>query len=180
MRALQHSTHLKVELAAGVICTGSKYILEHNGHGDIYPADSLQRLRGYMPDMSQSIPDPIKEAVEQVRREAYAAGWKAAFEAMSAALASIGDGMEPGVIVQPFVGPSLKSAESSASLPTVGTTPHYVYQAVQRKQGMTGAEVIAAVRADGHDVAEPQIRTALSRLEKRQLLANRHRKWFLK
>jgi len=45
---------------------------------------------------------------------------------------------------------------------------------------MTGAEVIAAVHAEGHTVAEAQIRTALSRLEKRQLLANRHRKWFLK
>lgn len=162
-----------------MICP-TKYILEHIALFDIYPEGSRSLIRGYMADTSQSIPDPIKEAVEQVRREAYAAGWKAAFDAMSAALASVGDGVEPGVVVHPFTaGTSLKSSESSA-LPTVGTTPHYVYEAVRRKQGMTGAEVIDAVRADGHSVGEPQIRTALSRLEKRQLLANRHKKWFLK
>ncbi|MEH2481540.1 hypothetical protein V1282_004897 [Nitrobacteraceae bacterium AZCC 2146] len=124
-------------------------------------------------------PDPLTAAIEQMKRDAYAAGWKAAFDAMSAAIAGIGDGVEAGAVVVPFVGPSRQNTDNS-TLPTVGTTPHYVYQAVQRKQGMTGAEVIAAVRSDGHDVAEPQIRTALSRLEKRQLLANRHRKWFLK
>jgi hypothetical protein len=133
-----------------------------------------------MADMPQTSSDPLKEAVEQIRREAYAAGWKACHEAFSAALASIGDGVEPGVVIQPFVGPSRPSSEAKGSLPAVGTTPHYVYQAVQRKQGMTGSDVVAAVRADGHDVAEPQIRTALSRLERRQLLVNRHKKWFLK
>jgi len=159
-----------------MICT-EKYNLEHNADGDIYPDDSGELIRGYMADMSQSIPDPIKDAVEQIRREAYAAGWKACHEAFSSALEAIGDGIEPGVIVQPF---SKRGPDPVGALPTVGTTPHYVYQAVQRKQGMTGAEVIDAVRADGHSVAEPQIRTALSRLEKRQLLANRHKKWFLK
>ncbi|MDR3466161.1 MAG: hypothetical protein P4M07_09475 [Xanthobacteraceae bacterium] len=134
-----------------------------------------------MADIPQAGADPIRDAVEQIRREAYAAGWKAALEAVSAAVASVGNGTEPGIIIHPFVGPTRQTpAESRGSLPTVGTTPHYVYQAVQRKQGMTGAEVIATVRADGHDVGEAQIRTALSRLEKRQLLANRHRKWFLK
>jgi len=68
---------------------------------------------------------------------------------------------------------------NSSSLPTVGTTPHYVYQAVKKRPGMTGFEVIAAVRADGHTaVGDNQIRTALSRLEKRNLIANRHKKWF--
>lgn len=135
-----------------------------------------------MSDMS-GIPDPVREAIEQVKREAYAAGFKAAIDAMVGALANL-DRPESGVFdagaaVFTPMGPQRQSPDSG-SLPTVGTTPHYVFQAVQRKQGMTGAEVIAAVRADGHDVAEPQIRTALSRLEKRQLLANRHRKWFLK
>jgi hypothetical protein len=127
--------------------------------------------------------DPLKEVVEQMKREAFAAGWKAAIEAVSTALASlpIPEGAEPGATPS-FVGPQRQpnSNANQSNLPTVGTTPYYVYQAVQRKGGMSGAEVVAAVQADGHDVAEPQIRTALMRLEKRQLLANRHRKWFLK
>jgi hypothetical protein len=129
--------------------------------------------------------DPLKEAVEQIKRDSYAAGWKAAMEAVSAALSAVaspdGGDFGPSVIFTPPVRqtPGSNSGNTGA-LPTVGTTPHYVYQAVQARQGMTGADVIAAVRAAGHDAAEPQIRTALSRLEKRQLLANRHRRWFLK
>jgi hypothetical protein len=131
-----------------------------------------------MSDMSGA--DPIREAVERVKRDAFAAGWKAAIEAVTGAIANLEppEGVDPDSVT--FVPFSKRQAEPIGTLPTVGTTPHYVYQAVQKKQGMTGAEVIAAVHAEGHDVAEPQIRTALSRLEKRQLLANRHRKWFLK
>jgi hypothetical protein len=131
-----------------------------------------------MSDMSGA--DPIREAVERVKRDAFAAGWKAAVDAITGAIASLEppEGLDPDAIT--FVPFSKRSAEPVGALPTVGTTPHYVYEAVRKKQGMTGADVIAAVRAEGHDVAEPQIRTALSRLEKRQLLANRHRKWFLK
>jgi hypothetical protein len=124
--------------------------------------------------------DPIREAVERVKRDAFAAGWKAAIEAITGAIANLEppEGVDPDTVTHvPF---SKRSPETAGALPTVGTTPHYVYEAVRKKQGMTGADVIAAVRAEGHDVAEPQIRTALSRLEKRQLLANRHRKWFLK
>ena len=153
-----------------------------NAGADIYQTESIATHRDDMADIPQPSSDPIKDAVEQIRREAYSAGWKACHEAFSSALASVGDGVEPGLIIHPFVGPAKPSngAESKGSLPAVGTTPHYVYQAVLRKQGMTGSEVIGAVRSDGHDVAEPQIRTALSRLERRQLLVNRHKKWFLK
>jgi hypothetical protein len=137
-----------------------------------------------MSDMSVGS-DPLKEVVEQIKRDAYSAGWKDAMAAVSAALAGLSspEGIDVSVTTT-FVGPRQNSNSNpnpnTSALPTVGTTPHYVYQAVQARQGMTGADVIAALRAAGHDVPEPQIRTALSRLEKRQLLANRHRKWFLK
>lgn len=129
--------------------------------------------------------DPLKEVVEQMKRDAWAAGWNAAMEAVKTAIADVVPAMDisgataalPGLQTRNSIS---NSTPNAAALPTVGTTPHYVYEAVRKKQGMTGADVIAAVRAEGHDVAEPQIRTALSRLEKRQLLANRHRKWFLK
>jgi hypothetical protein len=129
--------------------------------------------------------DPLKEMVEQMKRDAWAAGWNAAMAAVNTALAEVMPTMDISGATPTLPGLQTRNALSSSNLnstalPTVGTTPHYVYEAVRRKQGMTGAEVIAAVRADGHDVAEPQIRTALSRLATRQLLANRHRKWFLK
>jgi hypothetical protein len=128
--------------------------------------------------------DPLKEMVEQMKRDAWAAGWNAAMQAVTTALADVAPTMDisgatpmlPGLQSR-IAPPSLNSAQA---LPTVGTTPHYVFEAVRRKQGMTGTEVVAAVHADGHDVPEPQIRTALSRLATRQLLANRHKKWFLK
>jgi hypothetical protein len=129
--------------------------------------------------------DQLKEVVEQMKRDAWAAGWNAAMEAVKTALADVMPTMDISGATPTLPGLQARNAGSnsnsnSTALPTVGTTPHYVYEAVRRKQGMTGAEVIEAVRADGHSAAEPQIRTALSRLEKRQLLANRHRKWFLK
>jgi hypothetical protein len=129
--------------------------------------------------------DPLKEMVEQMKRDAWAAGWSAAMEAVKTALADVMPTMDISGTTPTLPGlqtrnSSANSNLSSTALPTVGTTPHYVYEAVRRKQGMTGTEVVAAVRADGHDVAEPQIRTSLSRLATRQLLANRHRKWFLK
>jgi len=123
--------------------------------------------------------DPLKEVVEQMKREAFAAGWRAAIEAVTGSIAGLErpEGVDengPPSIIRPGV------RAESGSMPTVGTTPWYVLQAVQKKQGMTGAQVIEAVRAEGHGAAEPQIRTALSRLEKREILANRHKKWFLK
>lgn len=125
-------------------------------------------------------PDPIVTAIEQMKRDAFASGWKAAMDAVLGAVANL---PAPEGADSNLVGPSALPAKpptNGANLPTVGTTPWYVLQAVQKRQGMTGAEVIEAVRADGHTAAEPQIRTALSRLEKRQILANRHKKWFLK
>jgi hypothetical protein len=123
--------------------------------------------------------------IEQMKRDAWAAGWNAAMDAVTAALNEVTPSMDISGATPTLPGLQTRNSgansnPSSTALPTVGTTPHYVYEAVRKKQGMTGADVIAAVRAEGHDVAEPQIRTALSRLEKRQLLANRHRKWFLK
>src|SRR5260370_39064272 len=110
-----------------------------------------------MSDISNGT-DPLKEVVEQMKRDAWAAGWNAVMEAVKTALAEVMPTMAISGATPTLPGlqtrnSSSNSNPSSTALPTVGTTPHYVYQAVQRKQGMTGAEVIAAVRADGHDVA---------------------------
>src|ERR1700690_4421876 len=122
--------------------------------------------------------------IEQMKRDAWAAGWNAAMEAVTAALHEVTPSIDITGATPTLPGLQTRNSgansTNSTALPTVGTTPHYVLEAVRRKQGMTGTEVVAAVHADGHDVPEPQIRTALSRLATRQLLANRHRKWFLR
>jgi hypothetical protein len=121
----------------------------------------------------------LSEAAEKIRQEAYAAGWRDALAAISLAIAEA----KPSPDLADFQSNHGNGADSAGSAnvsnaPTVGTTPHYVFQAVRRRPGMTGAEVVAAVYAEGHNVGEPQIRTALSRLAARKLLVNRHKKWF--
>jgi hypothetical protein len=123
----------------------------------------------------------LADAAEKIRREAYSAGWRDAVATVTKALAE----GQPGDDTLPpsfdagkdFEGTGRRE-ESNSNLPTIGTTPHYVYQAVRKRPGMTGSEVIAQVHAEGHTVAEAQIRTALSRLDKRTLIVNRHKKWF--
>lgn len=122
----------------------------------------------------------LSEAAEKIRREAYAAGWRDAISTISQAITDA----KPSPELVDFSGDSGSGSDSGAvsgsvnNAPTMGTTPHYVFQAVRRRPGMTGSEVVAAVYADGHNVGEPQIRTALSRLAGRKLLVNRHKKWF--
>lgn len=123
----------------------------------------------------------LTEAAEKIRQEAYAAGWRDALVAISRAM----DEVKPPVELPDFVGEPRKNDEgngkpsgNSGNAPMVGTTPHYVLQAVRTKPGMTGADVVLAVQSGGHSVPEPQIRTALSRLASRKLIVNRHKKWF--
>lgn len=118
--------------------------------------------------------------MEKIRREAYASGWRDAVAAITKAAAESAPSDLPGDQHEERqdLGGGGRSAPSG-NLPTVGTTPHYVYTAVRKKPGMTGAEVVSAVHDDGHGVSEAQIRTSLGRLEKRKLIVNRHKKWFL-
>jgi hypothetical protein len=121
----------------------------------------------------------MAEAADKIRREAYAAGWRDC----AATIAKLAADSRPSELADIPVDDRQEEEFSGrippgANLPTVGTTPHYVYGAVRKKPGMTGAEVIAAVHADGHTVAEAGIRTALARLDKRKLIVNRHKRWF--
>ena len=60
----------------------------------------------------------------------------------------------------------------------MGSTPYYVLQAVKKRPGMTGLEVINMVHEGGHKVTDTSIRTALMRLGNKKLIVPRHRKWF--
>ncbi len=116
------------------------------------------------------------EAAEKIRREAYAAGWrdavaalsKAATEAAEFASAEIGSAIDFGAA----------SPSQIANGVTQGSTPWYVLQAVRKRPGMSGLEVISAVTEGGHRVSGASIRTSLVRLERKNLIVSRHRKWF--
>ena len=119
----------------------------------------------------------LAEAAEQIRKEAYFAGWNdclAAIRAATEKVAPAASAISLGVIERESGG----GDAAGAGGPKMGTTPWYVLQAVKKSPGMTGAEVVAAVLEAGHRVAEPQIRTSLSRLQARTLIVNRHRRWF--
>jgi len=125
----------------------------------------------------------MAEAAEKVRREGYAAGWRDAIAAVVRAAQESKPGdfpaFEPGEERREFSGDANNSTMAS-NLPAVGTIPHYVLNAVKRAPGSSGSEIIGAIRDEGHKFAEPQIRTALARLEVRNLIVNRHKKWFPK
>ena len=61
---------------------------------------------------------------------------------------------------------------------TQGSTPWYVLQAVRKKHGMTGSEVVSVVQEGGHRVSDGSIRTSLFRLSDKKLIVSRHKKWF--
>ena len=126
----------------------------------------------------------LAEAAERLRKEAYAAGWRDALAAVASAVQQIqpseavAESFSEVRVAAVGTGNPGSAALNGVAAPKIGTTPYYVYQAVKKRPGMTGADVVAAVRADGHNVPEPQVRTALARLGGRRLLVNRHKKWF--
>ncbi len=126
--------------------------------------------------MTGEIDRIMAEAAEKIRREGYAAGWRDCAALIAKTVAEAAPGDLPEDAGDDREGLERRSPPNNA--PTVGTTPHYVYTVVRKKPGMTGAEVVAAVHADGHTVSDAQIRTSLGRLGERKLIVNRHKKWF--
>lgn len=115
-------------------------------------------------------PDPISEAVEKVRSEAYATGYRDGLKSAANKLAEMAE-------AAPEVGLQMLASKPVEGAPTVGTTPFYVWQAVLRRPGMTGSELIAAVKQD-HKAPTASIRTSISRVKQRKLIVSRHGKWF--
>lgn len=118
----------------------------------------------------------LAEAAEKIRKEAYAAGWRDAIAAITKAASE----SAPGDIPAPSAGTDNihKTTAATGPGPTVGSTPWYVWQAVVKRPGMTGAEVVSVVQDGGHRVPEGSIRTSLTRIRDKKLIVSRHGKWF--
>jgi hypothetical protein len=119
----------------------------------------------------------LAEAAGRIRRDAFAAGFRAAVEAMTKALSELPDQPEGPADAVGLASGAVRTTAVPASV-TVGSTPWYVLQAITKRPGMTGADVVTAVREGGHSVTENSIRTSIARLGKRRLIVSRHRKWF--
>jgi hypothetical protein len=121
----------------------------------------------------------LAEAAEKIRREAYAAGWQAAIAAINKAATELAD---PAAIpsagdVAPLDFSSSGGAPAANGI-KMGSTPWYVLQAVRKRPGMTGSEVVDVVTQGGHKVPDGLVRTSLARLGNKKLIVSRHRKWF--
>jgi hypothetical protein len=120
----------------------------------------------------------VAEATEKMKREAYARGWRdaiAALQKASEGAIEVGQGEAETAFTLDLSGS--KNGEGPSNL-TVGSTPHYTFQAIKKRPGMTGSEVVTAVQEGGHNVSEGNIRTSIARLKGKRLIVARHNKWF--
>ncbi len=116
--------------------------------------------------------DPIAEAVEAVRKEAYAEGYRAAMTAAANALADLTESA-------PVASASYVPTKHIDGAPAVGTILHYVWQAVMKKPGMTNSELISAVKENAPKASTAVVRTSINRLRRKyKLIVSRHGKWF--
>lgn len=124
--------------------------------------------------MNSDDDNPLKEAVEAIRKQAYADGFQAAVAAMNAALSDLSQNVPAGISA------ALPAATKQvANAPTVGTIPHYVWQAVAKKPGMTNSELISVVKEQAPKASEPVIRTSMGRVKRDyKLIVSWHGKWF--
>src|ERR1700722_20272365 len=119
------------------------------------------------------------ELADQIRRSAYADGWRDAMAAIAKAVGELAPGEIPDAI-----GPNapLKSINGAInthkSSLTMGTTPYYIVGALRANPGLTPAEIIQALQESGHKAPENSIRTNIHRLKERRLIVARHGKWF--
>jgi len=117
----------------------------------------------------------VADATEKMKRDAYARGWRDALAALQkAAEGAIEIGSAES---DSFDFNAPRDTSSPANL-TVGSTPYYTYQAIKKRPGMTGGEIVAAVQEAGHNVSEGNIRTSISRVKDKKLIVARHNKWF--
>lgn len=136
----------------------------------------------YMTNMSNGnqFEQLLADAADKIRREAYQQGWRDAIIALTKAAAEAAE--LPAGESFAAEGESAPARTGNGTAPqgiTQGSTPWYVWQAVSKKPGMTGSELVSVVQEGGHKVPEGSIRTTLVRLKGRKILVSRHGKWFL-
>ena len=122
----------------------------------------------------------LSDVADQIKKEAYAAGWRDAIAALNKAISGLGD----TVVVPERIGagsgtpPAKPSGKINGKMPKQGTTPHAILMEVVAQPGMTGGQIVEAVRASGHTAPIPSIQTNIQRLKTKKLIVLRHGKWY--
>jgi hypothetical protein len=119
------------------------------------------------------------EATEKMKSEAYAAGWRDALAAVGKAVSSV-EPPEAGLLASGSFFVAAPAATTARASLTPGTTPALIYALLTAKPGLTPSEIIGGLAEQGHAAPENSIRTNIHRLKARQLIVNRHGKWFVK
>jgi hypothetical protein len=117
----------------------------------------------------------LAEAHERLKEEWFSNGWKACLQAINKGLATpaMPDGMEV-----PGASPRVPNQNATGKEPRQGTTPHAILMAVRRAPGLTGGQIVEAVKASGHSAPDGSIKTNIQRLKDRRLIFLRHSKWY--
>ena len=122
----------------------------------------------------------LAEAAERIKKDAYAAGWRDAITAVNKALSDVGEivTVPDKITVISATGTVKSVGRMSGKMPKQGTTPHAILMEVVAHPGMTGGQIVEAVRASGHTAPVPSIQTNIQRLKGKKLIVLRHGKWF--
>jgi hypothetical protein len=120
----------------------------------------------------------IAEATEKLKEEWFAKGWHACREAMNTAFSAIEAPEAPEGFASALPAPNRSKSASGSKEPKLGTTPHAVLTAVRRSAGLSGGQIVEAVRATGHTAPDGSIKTSIQRLKERDLIVLRHGKWY--
>lgn len=126
------------------------------------------------------IKNVLAEAAEKIKKDAYEAGWRDAIAAINKALSGVGDVVSVPEKIALISGATVVKAAGKmpANMPKQGTTPYAILMEVIANPGMTGGQIVEAVRASGHTAPIPSIQTNIQRLKAKKLIVLRHGKWY--
>lgn len=131
----------------------------------------------------------LADATTQLRKEAYAAGWRDALAAVRKTLGDIADPVTAGVgLRSDLVGEGGVLVSESALLnseprhtqrmPRKGSIRDAVLQIVRERPGIRGIEIIEAVKQAGYETTEGSIRITTFRLKEKGFIVARDRRWY--
>lgn len=129
--------------------------------------------------MSDDASKLFADMAEKLRREGFALGWRAAIEALGKAIAELPTPSGLEEVPAHSGGQPDSGGKRAGKMPKPGTIPYYMVVAVRKAPGgLTGGQIVDAVRAEAPGATEASIRTNIQRTKKRKLIVLRHGKWF--
>ncbi len=124
----------------------------------------------------------LADATSQLRKEAYAAGWRDAMTAVRRSLVGIAEPVAIGssldedrVLVSDS---ALLDPEFEHRMPRKGSIRDCVLQVIRERPGIRGIEIIEAVKKAGYQSTDGSIRITTFRLKEKGFITSRNRRWY--